>query len=528
MLLGYVSDEYYVAIADAAVEVSDLVTGRVVASVRSSASGRIEADLPPGQYQVILAARGYGPKRTEIVADGSVTQFRLLSSTPYGFVWPKYAAAGDVATLCVSSPEPYRLSLWRYGGEREFVADLGFGEHEAGATAALLPDGDVSGSGVDWLPRGFPGQPITAPERSGLYFVQVDCVGGGSTNFPWVVSPRRPRAPLAVLVSDLTWNAYNNFGGRSNYLLPGGVPAQPLVNRRQDLARYRNPDAGDWECEDYPPLSFRRPEPDNAVPPAEVADGPTTTRAGSHLAATDWRLLCWLERAGHDYDLYAESQLDSGDLDLDAYRAVILGAHPEYWTWPMFDAVQSWVFERGGQLVYLGGNGLNCEVERQPGDMMKVHNGDTRRLGPPTTRDWSRFAARRVPEGGLLGVGYDARGLLTGAPFEVIDADHWAFTGSGVTNGDLFGFASQNVRIAGGASGHETDKLSVHAPPGTQVLARGRNADGGGAEITYFETARGGAVFSVGSVSFISSLLVDPVVSALADNVVRRFGSDRR
>jgi hypothetical protein len=306
------------------------------------------------------------------------------------------------------------------------------------------------------------------------------------------------------------------------------LPPRPLVNRRQDFGRYRDPDAGDWEVADYPALSFRRPEPDNAVPPEESVDGPITTRAGAHLAAADWRLLCWLERAGHDYDLYAESQLDRGEVDLDAYRTLILGAHPEYWTWPMFTAVRSWVFERGGRLVYLGGNGLNCEVERCPDDTMQVHNGDTRLLGPPTTPDWSRFAARRVPEAGLLGVGYDARGLLTAAPFEVIDADHWAYAGTGVGTGDVFGRASQNLRIGGGASGHETDKLSVHAPPGTRVLARGCNADGGGAEITYFETRGGGAVFSVGSVSFVSSLLVDPVVSALADNVVRRFGSRRR
>ena len=29
----------------------------------------------------------------------------------------------------------------------------------------------------------------------------------------------------------------------------------------------------------------------------------------------------------------------------------------------MYDRVKAWVFERGGRLMYLGGNGLNCEVE---------------------------------------------------------------------------------------------------------------------------------------------------------------------
>ena len=29
----------------------------------------------------------------------------------------------------------------------------------------------------------------------------------------------------------------------------------------------------------------------------------------------------------------------------------------------MYFAVKAWVFERGGRLVYLGGNGIDCEVE---------------------------------------------------------------------------------------------------------------------------------------------------------------------
>lgn len=523
MLVGYVSDENYVAISDASIEISDLEFRHPPISVRSSASGRIDADTPPGEYQVVLAAPGYPAKRTTVrIGDGPI-QFRLLSAHPYGFVWPKYAFAGDRADLCVSSPDPYRISLWRYGRDRELIADLGFGEHEVGATAALLPDGDVSLLGVDWTARGFPGQPITAPPRSGLYYVHVHTRSGQFTCFPWIVAPARPSSPIAVLLPDLTWNAYNSFGGRSNYLFPSGLPPAPVVNRRQDLPRYVQPDANDWEADHYPPLSFRRPDPDNAIPLDEQVDGPISTRAGAHLAAADWRLLSWLERHGHSYDLYAESQLHRGEVPLDEYRVLILGCHPEYWSWPMFDAVRRWVFERSGRLMYLGGNGLNCEVELNPDDTMLVHNGDVRKLGPMTGPEWSRFGNRRVPEATLLGVGYDPRGLLTAAPYEVIAPDHWAFAGTGVAAGDLFGTKSLNARIPGGASGHETDKISPNSPPGTELLARGRNADGGGAHIAYFATNSGGEVFSVGSIAFTSALLVDRVVSGLTANVLRRF-----
>ena len=69
-----------------------------------------------------------------------------------------------------------------------------------------------------------------------------------------------------------------------------------------------------------------------------------------------------MEREGFAYDLYAETQLHAGLLDLDAYRVLVISTHPEYWSREMYAAVKRWVFERGGRLVYLGGNGLNCEV----------------------------------------------------------------------------------------------------------------------------------------------------------------------
>jgi hypothetical protein len=49
------------------------------------------------------------------------------------------------------------------------------------------------------------------------------------------------------------------------------------------------------------------------------------------------------------------------------------------------------------------------------------------------------------------------------------------------------------------------------------------NPDDGGAHLVCFETPRGGGVFSVGSVSWVSSLPVDEHVSRITENVFRRF-----
>src|SRR6185295_884462 len=164
---------------------------------------------------------------------------------------------------------------------------------------------------------------------------------------------------------------YNAFGGRSNYIMASRILERPIVNAKADLPRYRSADYGEWKSgPDFAPLSFDRPEPYNCVPETDECTGPIEGRQACHLAPAEWRLLGWLEREGFNYDYYAETQLDSGVLDLSANRVLILSVHPEYWTRRMYDRVKRWVFHEGGRLMYLGGNGLNCEVELRPDGSM--------------------------------------------------------------------------------------------------------------------------------------------------------------
>ena len=47
--------------------------------------------------------------------------------------------------------------------------------------------------------------------------------------------------------------------------------------------------------------------------------------------------------------------------------------------------------------------------------------------------------------------------------------------------------------------------------------------DAGGAEMVLFDTPSGGAVFSVGSISYVASLPVDEHVSRITENVLRKL-----
>jgi hypothetical protein len=126
-------------------------------------------------------------------------------------------------------------------------------------------------------------------------------------------------------------------------------------------------------------------------------------------------------------------------------------------------------------------------------------------------------------EANLLGVVTTETGMMTAAPYRVLDAGHWVIAGTGLGAGAFFGTESVHERVHGGASGHETDKRSSSSPPSARRLARGLNPEDGGADMIYYDTESGGAVFSVGSITWPACVLVDAGASHIAANVIERF-----
>lgn len=531
--VAYVSDEMYVAIPDVAAEFVS-AAGEVTLA-RSAPSGAFYLELAPGEYRVTLAKAGFGSKTSRVTVGGAAAQIRLLSDGLVGYMWPKWVRAGETSEYRVHAVEQYQLTLWRYGLRKEYVSMIGWvDEHGPRANMQTLPDGDFTRRGVEWNQAGFPSPPtVVAPERSGLYYIHARTPSGRLFCWPWVVAPRSPQSAIAVLASTNTWNAYNNYGGRSNYVNADHLPERPVVNARQDLHRYYDPvPFGTWKMrdEEFAPLSFDRPEPGNHIfDEGEVTD-PAQGRVQCGLCPGEWRLYGWLEREGFAYDLYAEAQLHDGVLDLDAYRVLIIAVHPEYWSREMYLRVKRWVFERGGRLMYLGGNGLNCEVVFLPDGSMhclshlKSVRGELGGVNDDGSVTYeSRMHRTLESEANLLGVVCTETGIMTAAPYRVIDPAHWVFEGTGLREGDLFGERTLHERVPGGASGHETDKRSAASPANTLLLAKGTNVDEGGAEIVLHEPDGGGAVFAVGSITWVAALHCDERVARITENVLRRF-----
>src|SRR5438045_9122439 len=139
-------------------------------------------------------------------------------------------------------------------------------------------------------------------------------------------------------------------------------------------------------------------------------------------------------------------------------------------------------------LMYLAGNGLNCEVLLDGAGIMRclshvnsLHGELGGHSDDGTIEYESRMHRTLESEANLLGVVCTSAGLMTAAPYRVECDSHWIFAGTGLRNGDLFGQATLHERVSGGASGHENDKRRPSSPPNTVLLAKGTNPDHGGA-----------------------------------------------
>lgn len=291
----------------------------------------------------------------------------------------------------------------------------------------------------------------------------------------------------------------------------------------------------------------------------------------------DLYLVDWLEAKGYTADVVTDEDLHAeGAALLAPYKVVITGSHHEYWTGAMLDAVEAYL-AKGGRLMYLGGNGFFGVTSVHP---EKPHVIEVRRWGtswpfelPPGERYHSTTGEQggtwrnrgRAPQR-LVGIGTSAAGFDRGTYYvrqpESFDP-RAAFIFEGIGADERIGDIPSLV-MRHGAAGYEMDRADprLGTPPHALVLASSvghsevygamideqlafrAGPDGVGpgtpptpgvvhpfirADMVYFETASGGAVFSVGSIGWRSCLSYngyDNTVSRVTENVLRRFASD--
>jgi len=408
---------------------------------------------------------------------------------------------------------------------------------------------------------------FTVPEGmpSGIYGARLRCEGHEDV-IPFYVRPA-PGAENAILFvgSSFTFQAYANHAR-------GNFDAAFRARVAEWGAYPHNAD----DHHDYAHSTYNTHRDGSGVALSSRLRPMLTMRPGyltfndpkgsglRHFPA-DSHLVDWLEQRGFAFDVCCDEDVDEEGVDaLRPYRVVLTGSHPEYHTPASLDAWTGYAGS-GGRIMYMGGNGFYWRIARNPAipGAMEIRRteGGIRTWAAEPGEYWNQLDGgygglwRRSgrPPQRLVGVGFSSQGLFEAgwyrrAPGAADPRAAWMFDGvDGEVLGD-FGLS------AGGAAGFELDRADVAlgTPPNAivvavseqvgpsfftvpeELLSKHRSINGEPpdalirADMTYFETPDGGAVFSTGSITFCGSLShngYDNPVSRLVGNVLRRFAA---
>ena len=388
----------------------------------------------------------------------------------------------------------YTLSIYRDGATRQFMGSI--------------PDVDTNNyncvngyaTGCNWPV----GASFTVPEDwpSGAYIVDIPRRDGRPLQTLFFVRAPRPTERILFLASVNTYHAYNDFGGGSLYGFGNTVKSQ-------------------W-------VSFNRP----------YANG---------LGLYDrWerKFVVWAEQAGYQMDYAATYDLEFVPDLLDGYDVVIIAGHSEYWTYDMRQRVKTFI-EDGGRFMNLSGNTMWWQVRFEDnGRTMigyKAWRKDPEQAADLSTDvNWDRpifdssftITGLHWPYGGYPGG--------KGNGYNVINAGHWIFDGTGLAENQLFG---KGPTVNTSIHDKESDGLAFNcAVDGSTILGAiaGTGTPGnftilgivpvkskqrtlnGVAAMGLYTTPAGGAVFSAGTTGWVLGLQ-QPAVDRITRNVMDRF-----
>ena len=355
------------------------------------------------------------------------------------------------------------------------------------AAASLQPRTMHRWRGFEWKAS------VVLPSNTlmpGYYQVDVEHQDDDSRKWCMCVLVRHVSTRAVVVVASTnTWNAYNDFGGLSNYLDRATPLPLKLVQRlMKNLNMRLRISSRHW----IPavPLPERRP---NARIHRDLVEDPGAAIRSCRAEAVLIRLL---EREAIPFTVVSDRDF-AYEISISQTGLVIFTAHSEYWSEEMIGRLAESI-DRGISVVFLSGNNMYQKVQFLDGGLSVI-----RTMIPQS---------EVVP---LIGTYSDAYGFNTYDAYRVTDATHWCFDGLGVQEASEFGHGDRR-----GASGGETDKIRPGGE-GFRVVAVGKNNEGP-AFMVCRDLPGGGFVFNVSSVSFTQCLGEDGFIRRLVLNLLRR------
>lgn len=367
---------------------------------------------------------------------------------------------GEPVRIFVSTTSSdFRVSAYRmgwYGGDKGRLVwssdplpgerQTGEGYVEATRTHYAQWDPSVTVDTTGWVP--------------GMYLFRLVGSSGAQWLIPLVVRSPDAEGKLVMVMSDLTWQAYNMWGGRSAYTGPGGFP---------DRSRA---------------VSFSRP----------YLNGSGT---GKYLGY-EQPVVVLAERLGIPVSYVAASDLSSDDTAFRGAEGVLSLGHNEYWTLSERKAFVE-ARDSGSDLAFLGANTMYWRVRMSadgpqglPLETIYKSSDEDPEAGQ---EDTDRFREEsNAAELSLIGMDYECY-PATGS-YQVVAPDFFLFQGTDTS------------RSYAGLVEIEVDR--AYPLPGTpdtlQIVANSPTDCAGSPTVsnsTYYTAPSGAGVFAVGTMGWV-------------------------
>jgi hypothetical protein len=440
----------------------------------------------------------------------NVTDARGLSAGGIeGFATATSIDRGGAVDLKVNTAAgvPYRVEIYRsgyYGGARARLFSVLHGLSGV-SQPPCLTDTAAGGTGLvdcsGWSSTAT--ITTTAAWPSGVYLLRLVREDNGSDSHVLVVvRDDARRSDLLYTVTDTTYQAYNNYGGKSLY--DYNSTGLATVSGTQKAVK----------------VSFDRPY-------EQVRSGDR-----NWYKVTDQALVLWLEREGYDVAYQSDLDLERRAVLAQNHAALVVGVHDEYYSAGMRAALEQ-ARDAGVSLFSIGSNELYWKIRFEPSPVSgaaervqvtykTTSTGVQDPSGIPTGT-WRDPGGANRPENALVGqlyVGDDSDDFF---PLVVSAAEGtdrvYRYTGldsqpagtSTAIGTSLVGW-EWNARVANGAE-----------PPGVKTLASspvtGNLIQGDGAfytigpsvaNVTKYTAASGALVFATGTNHWSRGLALNP------------------
>ena len=401
--------------------------------------------------------------------------------------------------------------------------------------------------------------------KSGIYAAKLETTDNITEMIPFFVTAplKKPQARICVLIPTFTYTVYANIArGNTNNAMRQRMKdwgaqkwsADDHVEYGLSTYNYHTDGSGIGYSSRRRPIITMR---------SNVISYPEVPGSGCRHFSADSHLWYWLEKKGYDFDVITDDEIHKYGADvIDCYDVLMTCSHPEYHTSNSLNALQEYT-DKGGHLLYLGGNGFywKVAVNNDWEDAVEIRRGEggIRAWASEPGEYYNAFDGTygglwrrngRAPQV-LSGVGFTSQGDHFGVPYRRTKESYnpevsWIF--EGIIDEIIGDFGLSG----GGAAGFELDRADINlgTPLNATIIASSKGHDDSfvlvpedilthhdtwphkpieeliRADIVYFDTPNGGGVFSVGSITFCGSLphnKCENNISKMVDNVIRKF-----